>query len=49
MTNALTDWFMGRNADDRGWYDFTESHPVWKTWWFWGGIAIVCAFCVWYS
>ena len=47
MTNAFTEWFMGRNADDLGWYSFTEARPVWKTWWFWIGIAVVCIVFIW--
>jgi hypothetical protein len=42
MTNTWVEWFRGRNEEDRRSYDFTESHPVWKTWWFWGGIVVVC-------
>jgi hypothetical protein len=48
MTSALLEWFRGRNREDRGSYDFTESHPVWKTWWFWGVIVAACIFIVWF-
>ena len=47
MTNAWMEWFRGKNAEDRFSYDFTESHPVWKTWWFWAGIAVVCIVLLW--
>ncbi|MEN6396719.1 MAG: hypothetical protein ABFC78_09580 [Methanoregula sp.] len=48
MTNRWVEWFMGRDADDLNWYNFTEARPVWKTWWFWGGIVLVCGALVWY-
>ncbi|MGA2160581.1 MAG: hypothetical protein ABSG28_00070 [Methanoregula sp.] len=48
MTNAWMEWFRGKNAEDVLSYDFTEAHPVWKTWWFWGGIAVVCVVLIWY-
>ena len=48
MTNALMEWIRGRDADDLCWYNFTEDRPVWKTWWFWGGIIIACIVLFWY-
>jgi len=48
MTNAWVEWFRGKNAEDSRSYDFAESHPVWKTWWFWSGIALVCVVLIWY-
>lgn len=47
MTNALVEWFRGKNAEDSLSYDFTEAHPVWKTWWFWSGIVVVCIVLIW--
>jgi hypothetical protein len=47
MTNTLVEWFRGKNAEDRLSYDFAESHPVWKMWWFWGGIAVACVVIIW--
>jgi hypothetical protein len=48
MTNAFVEWFRGRNKEDRSSYDFTEARPVWKAWWFWSGIIVVCVILVWY-
>ena len=47
MTNTLVEWFRGKNAEDGLSYDFAESHPVWKMWWFWGGIAVACVVIIW--
>jgi len=48
MTHIWLEWFMGRNEDDLRSYDFTEAHPVWKTWWFRIGFAAVCFSLLWF-
>lgn len=48
MTNPWLEWFMGRNERDLRSYDFTQSRPVWKTWWFWAGFIAVAFGIIWF-
>ena len=48
MTRTWLQRMMQQNDTDLLAYDFAESQPTWKSWWFRIATAIVCIGIIWY-
>jgi hypothetical protein len=48
MTRTWLQRMMQQNDTDLLSYDFADSQPTWKSWWFRITTAIVCTGIIWY-